>query len=946
MDKPPHFYRNTALLSRPAGDPDFHFRSHLFRKAGFAMTTIRRNERSWAIELISKINAIAQTNDLAIKRAGGESTISTGRGSTMFPDVILYGDRAQTVILQGWELKMPDVPIEDEIFIRDAQRKAEALHLNSCLIWNFTYAVLYVRVDSGAFTKLRQWSDTSFIHTRDDVTTYRPQWEQLLETIVLELNGYFLSGMLHKAALGDVISQSAVTTVIQRNKELLAEALQSAAVRSATLEAYISQWWADIHSEYEHDETNPYKAYAKTVLLNWTNRILFAHLIKRRQNAALQVHEIGAQTTPAQANAIFQSITAACGFRHIFSPIPYNDILPDAAWQDLVELSLFLTENGMEHLEQEALQNILEGSVAIGKREINGQFTTPAPLARLLVRLTVQDWSEPVLDCCCGTGTIAQAALREKKGRFSAKEAAESVWACDKYSYPLQVASLSMTDADTVSQANRLFQHNALTLFVGEAIEIVDPETGHPVPVALPAFGAVTSNLPFVPFEIIPGDDKAEIAALPFAQQLDGRSDLYCYIALKIADVLKPGGTLGIITSNSWLGTKAGGKLLLALKDKYHLRQVHISGRGRWFQNADVVATILVLEKKADDQTKDTCFWLWKKSLEELASDPEAETALVNAALLERTPAPALAKQSRYSPAQMQQITGLNLSCNALFHSVEWLPDLQDKLIPISRAFRVFRGSRRGWDALFYPKAGEHAIEAPYLKKVLLNARNVTTLSASADRDAFCCGVSLEELRDLGHTGALTWIGKFADQKNGVGKPLPQVLCRRGMKWYELQDHEVAEIFTMMNPDQRLFFARFDTPSFVNQRLIGLTHTQDFPDLELGHALLNSLVTMFYIEAAGFGRGLGVLDINKDSISKCCMLNPKLVTQGDREKILAAFEPLKQKTIRKTPDELQDPIRLAFEREVFRSFGIEEFFDPIRSSLLSMQQTRLAVKET
>ena len=76
------------------------------------------------------------------------------------------------------------------------------------------------------------------------------------------------------------------------------------------------------------------------------------------------------------------------------------------------------------------------------------------------------------------------------------------------------------------------------------------------------------------------------------------------------------------------------------------------------------------------------------------------------------------------------------------------------------------------------------------------------------------------------------------------------------------------------------------------------------------------------------------------------MLNPKLVTQGDREKILAAFDPLKQKTIRKTPDELQDPIRLAFEREVFRSFGIEEFFDPIRSSLLSMQQTRLAVKET
>ena len=51
-------------------------------------TIIRRNERSWAIELISKINAIATANDLIIKRAGGESTISTERGNTMFPDVM------------------------------------------------------------------------------------------------------------------------------------------------------------------------------------------------------------------------------------------------------------------------------------------------------------------------------------------------------------------------------------------------------------------------------------------------------------------------------------------------------------------------------------------------------------------------------------------------------------------------------------------------------------------------------------------------------------------------------------------------------------------------------------------------------------------------------------------------------------------------------------------
>ena len=52
----------------------------------------------------------------------------------MFPDVILYGDRSQTVFLQGWELKMPDTLITDSEFINDAQRKARNLGLNSTVI--------------------------------------------------------------------------------------------------------------------------------------------------------------------------------------------------------------------------------------------------------------------------------------------------------------------------------------------------------------------------------------------------------------------------------------------------------------------------------------------------------------------------------------------------------------------------------------------------------------------------------------------------------------------------------------------------------------------------------------------------------------------------------------------------------------------------------------------
>lgn len=909
-------------------------------------TIIRRNERSWAIELISKINSYISDKDLTVKKAGGESTISTKRGNSMFPDVLLYGNREQSIILQGWELKMPDVPIEDETFIKDAQRKAVALSLNSCLIWNFTYAVLYIRNgNDGSFTKVKQWSDTSFIRTRQDVETYRDKWEALLEQVIIEINQYFVSGAFRQASIGDAISNATITTIIDRNKQLIADEIKRQAFGNAVISAFVDNWWAEISAEYEHDESDRYCAYAKSVILSWTNRILFAHLIKTRQNSAMSVDEIGEETTPHEANVIFKRITEKCDFYSIFGELPYNEIIPDLAWEDFVEFSLFLKNNGIDKFDQRALQNILESTVNSTKRVINGQFTTPEELAKILVRLTVLDWNDNFLDCCCGTGTIPKAAIQNKRKQLSIKDAVESVWACDKNNYPLQVANISLTDSDSINIANRLFQHNALSLSVGERIPIVDPATGEMLQLKLPEFGAVASNLPFVEFERIPGDDKDLIASIYGAGELDGRSDLYCYITLKIADLLKAGGRLGIIVSNSWLGTIAGQKFLQAITQFYDLRQVHISGKGRWFHNADIVTTIIILQKKPEKPSDKIGFYLWKKSLREFEADIKNEDKLINSSLLEKELDPKVVEVAEYSAADIASIVGCGISYNALFHKVEWVLDLFPKLVKIKDVYTVFRGSRRGWDALFFPRSGEHQIEKPFLEKVLLNARGVTTLTAEADQDAFCCGLSVEELQNKGYVGALSWIEKFKDQRNGVGKPLPDVLKRSNMFWYEMRASELAEVFTMMNPDQRLFFAKFDAPSFVNQRLIGLTHKQEYSDTEFNHALLNSIITLFYIEASGFGRGLGVLDINKDNIANCFMPNPDTFTKESRDRILDRFRRIKDRGIMNIKDELQDVDRILFEKEVLRGLGVEEYFERMRNSLLSMQQTRGTARE-
>ncbi|MBR3204506.1 SAM-dependent DNA methyltransferase [Candidatus Saccharibacteria bacterium] len=908
-------------------------------------TIIRKNERSWAIDMIAHINSFCKDKDLVIKRAGGENTVSTD-ANTMFPDLILYGDKSQSLILQGWEIKMPDVPIEDETNIKDAQRKANSLNLNSCLIWNFTHAVLFIKNDTtGEFEAIKQWDDTDYIKTRDDVKTYEKDWTTLLNKIILELNEYFVKGVFRNTPFQDIVSSSIITTLIKRNKNLVADKLKEESVRNAVMEAYIDDWWNQISYEYIRDEVDKYNAYAKTILLNWANRICFAHIIKTTQQVAFLIDDLDRDhTTPNDADEIFEKITKKSDFYNIFAPIIYSRAIPDEAWHDIIDFSNFLKESNLQNVDQKVLQNIMEGTVAEARRQINGQFTTPYPLAKVLSKITVKDWHGNILDCCCGTGTIAKATLDIKKDNLPIKEAVETVWASDKYSYLLQIANISMANADTIKIANRIFKHNALNLEIGEKIEIVDPNNGEIMPLLIPRFEAIVSNLPFVQSSNIPNEDETIIEKTGL-KDLDGRLDLYGYIAIKVADLLKPGGRVGVILSNSWLGTNSGDTFVKLLREKYNILQVHISGNGKWFKNADVVATLLILEKRDSDDNvaPDTSFMLWNASLDEIATDDSKEKTLVNSSILNKEIDPGVISISKYSQSTIDELLATGVSRNALFHEIGWLSKVKDITKEISDIFDVIRGSRRGWDKLFYPDSSEHSIESEFLKPVLINAKNCDYLSAEADSSAFCCSQTIAELENNGKTGALEWINKFRTVKNGVGKLLPDVLATNGCRWYELKDNETADYFTAMNPDTRLFFGKFKQATFINQRLIGLRCKDDTTKDDIYHALLNSVLTMFFIEASGFGRGLGVLDINKEKISHCRMLNPEMLNNEQKEKIIAAFIKLKDRKILKTEDELKDPVRIAFEEEVFKAFGILEILNDVIGSLSSLQKVRKSV---
>lgn len=914
-------------------------------------TIVRRNERSWAILIISEIRAMLKGMNLKIKSAGGESTLSVNKKS-MFPDILLYEDEAQNKILQGWELKMPDVLITDEALIKDAARKAVALNLNSFVIWNFSYGKLYVKSQQGNFEEAKVWNGTNHIKNREDVATFKPEWLPVIRDIVLTVNEFLVNGTISAASIAATISDGIMTEIIQRNKELVAENLISEVGSNMAMESRLKVWWNAFSEEYEKDENNMYSAYAKSILLNWTNRIMFANTIKRYHNCAYIIEKIDITSTPTEGNEIIDEIVELGDFYNVFKKLKYNEMIPENTWIDIVDYNQFLIANRIERINQDILQEILEKTVNTAKREIRGQYATPYCLADLLCQMTVSDWNAECADLCAGTGTIARAIIKNKAERLNNPEAAfRTTWIADKYAYPLQIANIAVTNIEALNIPLNMFQADVFTINEGDRIEIKSPVDGSKMEKTIPAFEAIVSNLPFVAYNKIAEDETAYLRK--YGQRIKentgikftlGKTDLYNYLPFKLYELLAENGKLGIILSNSWLGTDIGRKFFKALQFYYEICAVALSNCRRWFQNADVVAVILILKKKKvapPNVNEKIGFWLINKDIHQL--DASERDTIIHSVVLGEEIDNAVATVKKYSLQMIERILDNGITLNALFHDISWIDKLACCMIPIEKMLIVKRGERRGWNELFYPSA-ENCIENEYIKPVLKNPAMLKSFTAQTDKAAFCCHKSKDELRRLKHMGALSWIEKFENIKNGAGRLLPEALKRAGSFWYEMDDGAKADFVTALNPDKRLFVAKFNESTFVDQRFTRMLIKNTEISAELLHALLNSLLGMFAIEAIGFGRGLGVLDASSTKLKNMYMINPLAISDADAEEIVELFGRIKKRDVMDTINELEDADREKFDRRVLRAIGHEDLYEKIKNSLLSMQHTRHTVR--
>ncbi|MCY4232932.1 MAG: N-6 DNA methylase [Bacteroidetes bacterium] len=817
------------------------------------MVNVSYNERSWAIDLIAHIKNRVRSQNRTIKDAGGEQTVSS-EGGVLFPDVLLFGDRSSAVILQGWELKLPDTPIDDLEFHRNASLKASALGLDSFLLWNVVCARLYsFDKEFDQYILSKQWPTLDNITDRLNVQAHRNDWEMLADSIISDLNDLFENGSLKGKPFIDAYSTGGINNLILRNKSSVAEMLKQTALCDHVLRSEITLWWGKNNSEYGSDE-DQFQVLARVNLYNWIGKFLFAHILQSRDNRAKIVDKITETTSPSEALRIFEDLSNKCNFWPVFACSLGLSIISDGPWNQIVQFNKLLIDLQIGSIDQSQLSIILEAAVETAARKIRGQYVTPPSLAKLIVALSLRNiMTDRFLDPCCGSGTIARSALEYKLTADIPPDVATcDVIAGDIDPQATQITTLAMVTPSLMHVPIRIFCSDALLLNPSQEIKYQNPSNGESFTESIGIFNTIASNLPFISqkgrshysssinhvFDLL----RNESINLP------RRADISAYFPFALHSLLSQNGRLVIIISNAWLSTDWGEKFYSLILRYYSIKSIITSGAGRWFENSKIVANIIVLEKR---EISDECdelidFVVLKLPLEELSTPPETISVTSSQIELGKAQDDRLSIQSIH-PSELDLSRKRGLGFNAHFVNCSWAGKLP--LTLLTNLCTVHRGERRGWDKMFYPDS-DHGIEEEYIKPVLKSSTNISQIMTTAVDQAFCCSASIEELHEHHHNGAIRWIRRFEAGTNNIGKPLVEALDRSGMFWYEMKSTSMAELVIPLNFGERLFVSILNPPAFVNQRLIRLNCLKDV-DIGLLSAILNCAISLFYLEGLG-----------------------------------------------------------------------------------------------
>lgn len=222
---------------------------------------------------------------------------------------------------------------------------------------------------------------------------------------------------------------------------------------------------------------------------------------------------------------------------------------------------------------------------------------TPSALAdflaaRLTATLRGHDGEISVLDPACGDGQLLAAFIEQMAPGQRSKVRATG--------YELDPVAAGRA-------RDRLLGLGALavTIQVGDFLDATDTQSDSLFgePRERVTFDAVISNPPYVRTQTL-GAAKAQKLAQQFG--LTGRVDLYHSFAIAMTLALRPGGALGLLTSNRFLMIQSGAAMRRLLRSEYAIHEVFDLGDTKMFGAAVLPAIVVATRGTARSERRAT----------------------------------------------------------------------------------------------------------------------------------------------------------------------------------------------------------------------------------------------------------------------------------------------------------------------------------------------------
>ena len=236
----------------------------------------------------------------------------------------------------------------------------------------------------------------------------------------------------------------------------------------------------------------------------------------------------------------------------------------------------------------------------------NGVHYTPPDLARFLAGVTVQALGERnegpvhVLDPACGDGCLLLAFAKATPASLLSRLFLTG-YETDRAAVADAARALTSSRVGGVSLLSQDFL----------SVEGVEPEDEHgqrglfdPHEPVGQRFDVVIANPPYVRTQVL---GARRLKRLSERFRLTGRVDLYQAFAQAMANVLKPGGVLGLLTSNRFLTVKSGASLRELLCREFALEAIYDLGDTKLF-TAAVLPAVVVAKKQRPEGTSACIF--------------------------------------------------------------------------------------------------------------------------------------------------------------------------------------------------------------------------------------------------------------------------------------------------------------------------------------------------